>query len=61
MLFIKAKLNCSTVVRALRLLITILSDSVTLERFREGSCNGGWLTGTETLSSKKVHVVAGES
>ena len=60
MLFMKENVNCSTVVRALRLLVIILSEGGALERFREGYCNGGWLRGTETLSSKTFHVVAGK-
>ena len=39
----------------------ILSESSALERFKEGSCNGGWLRGTEALASKSVHVVAGKA
>jgi hypothetical protein len=60
MLFMKENVHSSTVVRALRLLVTILSESSALERFREGSCNGGWLKGTEALASKSVHVVGGK-
>ena len=60
MLFMKESIHSSTVVRALRLLVMILSESSALEKFREGSCNGGWLKGTEALASKSVHVVAGK-
>ncbi len=60
MLFMKEYNHSSTVVRALRLLVIVLSESSALERFREGSCNGGWLKGTEALASKSVHVVGGK-
>ena len=39
----------------------VLSESSALEKFKEGSCNGGWLGGTEALASKSVHVVAGKA
>ncbi|XP_046865023.1 WD repeat and FYVE domain-containing protein 3-like isoform X2 [Xenia sp. Carnegie-2017] len=59
LLFMKDNTHSSTVVRALRLLVTIISSSDALEKFREGSSNGGWLKGTEALKIRLVHVVGG--
>jgi len=59
MLFINPHIHKTTVVRATRILVTMLGSPVALERFKEGLNNGGWLTGTEMMLIKTPYVVAG--
>ena len=46
-------------VRATRILVTMLSSTPALNRFREGLGSGNWLDGTEIMLNKTTYVVAG--
>ncbi|XP_078381850.1 WD repeat and FYVE domain-containing protein 3-like isoform X3 [Oculina patagonica] len=59
LLFIQAHLHNTTVVRATRILVTMLSSPPALNRFREGLGSGNWLDGTEIMLNKTTYVVAG--
>ncbi|XP_048589940.1 WD repeat and FYVE domain-containing protein 3-like [Nematostella vectensis] len=59
MLFLQPHLHNSTVVRATRILVTLLGSGPALERFREGAFNGGWLAGTDIMLMKTTYQVAG--
>lgn len=59
LLFIQAHLHNNTVVRATRILVTMLSSTPALNRFREGLGSGNWLDGTEIMLNKTTYVVAG--
>ena len=61
LLFLHAHLHNSTVVRAARIVVTMLSSSPALARFKEGLGNGGWLHGTDIMLNKTTYVVAGKS
>jgi len=59
LLFIQAHLHNTTVVRATRILVTMLSSTPALNRFREGLGSGNWLDGTDVMLNKTTYVVAG--
>ena len=59
LLFIQAHLHNTTVVRATRILVTMLSSTPALNRFREGLGSGSWLDGTDIMLNKTTYVVAG--
>lgn len=59
LLFIQAHLHNTTVVRATRILVTMLSSTPALNRFREGLGSGNWLDGTDIMLNKTTYVVAG--
>lgn len=61
LLFIQAHLHNTTVVRATRILVTMLSSVPALNRFREGLGSGSWLDGTDIMLNKTTYVVAGIS
>lgn len=60
LLFLQAHLHNTTVVRATRILVTMLSLLPTLNRFKEGLCTGSWLDGTDIILNKATYVVAGK-
>ncbi|KAL3875787.1 hypothetical protein ACJMK2_033704 [Sinanodonta woodiana] len=49
LLFIQGHLHNSTIIRALKLLVTLLKNSQAMSRFREGSHGGSWLKDTDTV------------
>lgn len=59
LLFLQAHLHNTTVVRATRILVTMLSLMPTLNRFKDGLCTGSWLDGTDIILNKTTYVVAG--
>lgn len=59
LLFLQAHLHNTTVVRATRILVTMLSSLPALNRFKEGLCTGSWLDGTDIMLNKTTYVVAG--
>lgn len=61
LLFLQAHLHNTTVVRATRILVTMLSSVPALNRFREGLGSGSWLDGTDIMLNKTTYVVAGMS
>ena len=61
LLFIQAHLHKSTVVRATRILVTMLSSPPALARFKEGVGNGGWLCGVEMILDKPTFKAAGKA
>lgn len=59
LLFLQSHLHNTTVVWGLRILIVLCSTPALMNRFREGSSNGGWLRHTEIVSHNKMAVVLG--
>nr|XP_022909115.1 WD repeat and FYVE domain-containing protein 3 [Onthophagus taurus] len=59
LLFLQPHLHSTTVVIGMRILIVMCSNSTLMTRFREGSCNGGWLRHTEQVTHNKMAVVLG--
>ena len=59
LLFLGAKVHKATVLRAIRMLFKILSDSSALSNFQNGVANGFWLLGSEALTAKKATIAAG--
>jgi len=59
LLFVQAHLHNTTVVRATRILVTMLSSVPALNRFREALGSGNWLDGTDIMLNKTTYVVAG--
>lgn len=47
MLFLQSHIHVETAMRALRLLVHILSDPAMYSKFREGDLAGKWLEGSE--------------
>ena len=47
LLFLQGHIHMETAMRALRLLVHILSDPVMFSKFREGDLAGNWLEGSE--------------
>ncbi|KAB0793199.1 hypothetical protein PPYR_12819 [Photinus pyralis] len=59
LLFIQPHLHSTTVIWALRVLVVLCSISALMNRFREGTSNGGWLHHTEIVTHNKMAVVLG--
>ena len=47
MLFLQSHIHIETAVRALRLLVHILSEPIMYTKFKEGDLAGRWLEGSE--------------
>jgi len=60
-LFLQAGLHPTTVVWSLRILMTLLSIPSLLGKFREGSCNGGWLMKSELVLQNKMGAALGQT
>ena len=52
MLFMDARIHTQTVLRALRILIQLLTDSSLKQKFHDGDIFGGWVNGFELISSE---------
>ncbi|KAK9884773.1 hypothetical protein WA026_009003 [Henosepilachna vigintioctopunctata] len=59
LLFMQPHLHASTVVWGLRILVAMCANPTLMNRFREGSCNGGWLRNIELVTHNKMAVVLG--
>uniref|UniRef100_T1IS53 WD repeat and FYVE domain-containing protein 3 n=1 Tax=Strigamia maritima TaxID=126957 RepID=T1IS53_STRMM len=59
LLFLQGHLHTATTILALRNLLQVLSNPFLLQRFREGSSNGGWLRDTEPVVENRMGVVLG--
>ena len=59
MLFVLGNLNKSTVIRAARILFIILGHSPSLNVFKSGTSNGGWLKESHLVLSKRTKFAAG--
>ncbi|XP_050392525.2 WD repeat and FYVE domain-containing protein 3 [Patella vulgata] len=59
MLFMQENLHQSTVVLALRTLITMFRNANNIQRFREGSFGGGWLGDTENVFKNQMAAMLG--
>ncbi|XP_044743172.1 WD repeat and FYVE domain-containing protein 3 isoform X2 [Chrysoperla carnea] len=59
LLFMQPNLHSTTVVWGLRILIVLCSVTALLNRFREGSTNGGWLRHTELVTQNKMALMLG--
>ncbi|XP_056017801.1 WD repeat and FYVE domain-containing protein 3-like isoform X2 [Ostrea edulis] len=59
LLFIQPHVHRSTVIIALRILLNILQNQTSMQRFREGIPGGGWLSNTEPVLKQHVGVMLG--
>ena len=59
LLFAQGHIHPSTISLALRLLLTMLTHPVAMQRFREGSHCGGWLTEAESVLQNRIGMVLG--
>ncbi|GLG99384.1 Neurobeachin [Gryllus bimaculatus] len=57
LLYLQGHLHPSTVVWGLRILVVLCSCPSLIQKFREGSSNGGWLQDTELVLQNKMGVV----
>ena len=49
-----------TVITAMRVLLLMLRNQNTLQKFREGVTGGGWLVDTESVLKNRIGVLLGE-
>lgn len=61
LLFIQPHVHRSTVIIALRILLNILQNQTSMQRFREGIPGGGWLSNTEPVLKQHVGVMLGKT
>ena len=61
LLFLQARLHPTTVIWALRILMTLISIPALLDKFREGSCNGGWIMKSELILQNKMGAALGQT
>ncbi|XP_045600783.1 WD repeat and FYVE domain-containing protein 3 isoform X4 [Procambarus clarkii] len=61
LLFTQGHLHPSTVLIALRMLVALLSNSGILQKFRDASQNGGWMTDAQQVTNTKFGQVLGYS
>lgn len=59
LLFLQQHIHSTTVVLAMRILVAMGSSPMLINRFREGTNNGGWLRHTEQVTHNKMAVVLG--
>lgn len=59
LLFIQPHVHRSTVICALKVLLTILQNPASMQKFREGAPGGGWLSNTEPVLKQHVGVMLG--
>lgn len=59
LLFLGSNIHKTTVLRGIRMLFKMLSDSTALHSFQNGTANGYWLLGSEVLTTKKSNIAAG--
>lgn len=60
LLFVQGHLHPSTVLVALRMLVALLSNGGILQKFRDASQNGGWMSGAQQVTNNKHGQVLGE-
>lgn len=60
LLFVQGHLHPSTVLVALRMLVALLSNAGILQKFRDASQNGGWMSGAQQVTNNKHGQVLGE-
>ncbi|VDN90901.1 unnamed protein product [Brugia pahangi] len=53
--------HCTTVVLGLRILLALLKHDHLMQKFREGSANGGWLTDADSFVRNRAAVLLGFS
>lgn len=53
LLFAQGHLHPSTVLIALRMLVALLSNASILQKFRDATHNGGWMTDAQQVTSNK--------
>ncbi|XP_023930684.1 WD repeat and FYVE domain-containing protein 3 [Lingula anatina] len=59
MLFLQGNLHPTTVVLAFKILVVMLGNATSLQRFREGLLAGGWLHDTEAVLENRLGVLLG--
>lgn len=59
LLFLQGHLHPSTTILSFQLLSLLLSHQSLLQKFREATSNGGWLTETEAVTQNRMGVVIG--
>lgn len=57
LLFMQPQMHSSTVIWSMRILVVLLANETLIQRFRDGSANGGYLRNTELISQNKNAVV----
>lgn len=60
LLFAQGHLHPSTVLIALRMLVALLSNASILQKFRDATHNGGWMTDAQQVTSNKSGQFLGE-
>lgn len=60
LLFAQGHLHPSTVLIALRMLVALLSNASILQKFRDATHNGGWMTDAHQVTSNKSGQFLGE-
>ncbi|XP_063865461.1 WD repeat and FYVE domain-containing protein 3-like isoform X1 [Scylla paramamosain] len=61
LLFAQGHLHPTTVLIALRMLVALLSNTTILQKFRDATHNGGWMTDAQQVTSNKFGQVLGYS
>lgn len=59
LLFMQGHVHSSSMILALRILLVMFQNPGAIEKFREGSSGGGWLSGTEPVLKQHVGVMLG--
>lgn len=60
LLFAQGHLHPTTVLIALRMLVALLSNTTILQKFRDATHNGGWMTDAQQVTSNKFGQVLGK-
>ncbi|KAK3103345.1 hypothetical protein FSP39_018631 [Pinctada imbricata] len=58
-LFVQGHVHSSTVILALRILLIMLQNHPTMQKFKDGASGGGWLKNTEPVLKQHVGVMLG--
>ncbi|CAD6191346.1 unnamed protein product [Caenorhabditis auriculariae] len=61
MALMSLKVHAGTLFLSLRILLSILSQPTLLSKFKEGTCNGGWLSDADSVVRNRAAVVLGFS
>ena len=60
LLFIQGHVHSSSVILALRILLMMMQNPASMQKFKDGMSGGGWLKNTEPVLKQHVGVMLGE-
>ena len=60
-MFLQGHLHPTTVIQAMKILMLLFKNPVTVTKFRDGQVGGGWLKDTETILKQQMGSMLGNN